>query len=72
MLRRKPTRQELNQTDNDELDQIRREYQEQEAAKAAANNTPVPHVTEQTAREKAIEGQSVRERLGLPSKMPDH
>lgn len=67
MLRRKPTRQELDQTDTDELDQIRKEYREKAEADAMRDAPAV--VTEKTAREKAIEGSTVRDRLGLPRRM---
>lgn len=69
MLRRKPTRQELDETDNDELDQIRREIREKAEANAEKDASRVP-ITEPTPREKAVQGQSVRERLGLPARTP--
>lgn len=67
MLRRKPTRQELDQTDTDELDQIRKEWREKAEVDAMRDAPAV--VTEKTAREKAIEGSTVRDRLGLPRRM---
>lgn len=64
MLRRKPTRVELTQTDIDELDLVRREAElarlraVDSAAEAA---TPPPP----TRREAAVAGQSANDRLGL-------
>lgn len=68
MLRRKPTRQQLDQTDTEELDRIRREWREKAEADAMRDAPAV--VTEKTTREKVVEGSSVRDRLGLPRRMP--
>jgi len=71
MLRRKPTRLELDQTDIDELDQIREATREKAEAQAIAKNPATAPIMEKTAREKATEGMSIRERLGLSGRMPN-
>lgn len=68
MLRRKPTRQPLTQTDTAELDRIRREWREKAEADVMKDEPAV--VTESTMRQKAVEGSTVSDRLGLPRRSP--
>lgn len=66
MLRRKPTRQPLDQTDIEHLDLIRKEFHEKAAAAAVLRDPSKAPVTDKTPREQAVQGASIRERLGLP------
>ncbi|CAN8064026.1 unnamed protein product [Agarophyton chilense] len=66
MLRRKPTILEIDQVDIEELDESRRQMREkleQEAKGKDNHNSTV--LEDRPAREKAVLGMSLRERLGL-------
>ncbi|KAI0567063.1 Anaphase-promoting complex APC subunit CDC26 [Gracilaria domingensis] len=66
MLRRKPTFLEIDQADIEELDQSRRQMREKLEQEAKGKDQHHPAVFEdRTAREKAVLGMSLRERLGL-------
>lgn len=70
MLRRKPTRLEIEEADIDELDKIRRQLREKAEAQAAQSNPLATAVVEKTTRDKAIEGASAQDRMGVSRRVP--
>ncbi|PXF46623.1 hypothetical protein BWQ96_03612 [Gracilariopsis chorda] len=65
MLRRKPTLIEVDQADIDELDQLRNQAREKFEQETQGKGSRAETLTELSARENAVQGMSLRDRLGF-------
>lgn len=68
MLRRRPTRIEIDQCDIEELDIVRKDISSRRDAQAAEKSPDSEPLLERTARDMAIQGMSTKERLGVPNR----
>lgn len=65
MLRRKPTVIEVDQADIDELDKLRKQAREKFEQETQGKSSRSNDLTELSAREKAVQGMTLRDRLGF-------